>query len=371
MTKSKKLRKSPFVARRQRVVRKAGEAKVDALLVSRPEDVGYLSGFSGEDSCLLLGRGWAVLLTDGRFKEQAQAECPDVGLYVRKKGMVDAVREALKGRGVRRLGIQGGYVTVQFRDALAKKLKGVRIRAVGEVVSELRILKDDGEVRIIVQAARIAEKAFQELLALGKKWWVGRTERQLAAELEYRMRLLGADGPSFDSIIAVGPHGSLPHYRPGDTRVVDGQPVLIDWGAKVKGYCSDLTRVVLVGRIPPKLGEIYEVVRRSQAAGIAAARAGAALKSVDAAARKVIVDAGFGEQFVHSLGHGLGRQVHEAPGLAKLAKGRLRAGMVVTAEPGIYLPGVGGVRIEDDLLITATGCRRLTSLPRDIEAMRL
>jgi Xaa-Pro aminopeptidase len=353
------------------VVRKAAAAKVDALLVSRPEDAGYLSGFSGQDSCLLLGRGWAVLLTDGRFAEQAQVECPDVGLYVRKKAMTDAVREALKGHGARRLGIQGGYVTVQFRDALAKKLRGTRIRAVRELVSELRIVKDEEEVRAIVHAGRIAEKAFQELLSLGRRWWVGRTERELAAELEYRMRLAGADAPSFDSIIAVGPHGSLPHYRPGDTRVAAGQPVLIDWGAKVKGYCSDLTRVVFVGRIPPKLCEIYEVVRRAQAAGIAAARAGAALKAVDATARKVIVDAGFGEQFVHSLGHGLGRQVHEAPGLSRLAKGRLRAGMVVTAEPGIYQPGVGGVRIEDDLLITRTGSRRLTSLPRDIEAMRL
>jgi len=221
------------------------------------------------------------------------------------------------------------------------------------------------------RAIRIAEKAFKEMLALGAKGWVGRTERDLAAELEYRMRRLGADRPSFPTILAAGAHGSVPHYSPGSTRVRPGQAVLVDWGARADGYCSDLTRVVFTGTIPAKLREIYEVVRRAQEAGIAAIRSGVGCRAVDAAARRVIAEAGYGEQFGHGLGHGLGREVHEAPGLGKLSADRLKSGMVVTVEPGIYLPGIGGVRIEDDVLVTASSARRLSSLPRDIDAMRL
>ena len=224
---------------------------------------------------------------------------------------------------------------------------------------------------MIRKAVAAAEKAFRELLALGRKGWVGRSEGELAAELEYRMRLAGAQGPSFDTIVAVGPHASLPHYRPGATRVESDCLVLIDWGAKVGGYCSDLTRTVRVGRIPPRLAEIHGVVERAQAAGIRAVRSGIAAGSADRAARDVIEAAGYGKQFVHGLGHGIGLEIHEAPGLGRKAKARLRPGMVVTVEPGIYLPALGGVRIEDDVVVTPDGCRRLSSLPRDMESMTL
>ena len=364
-------RPRPFGGRRRAAARRARAAKVDALLVSRPQDVAYLSGFTGEDSLLVLGPGWARLITDGRFAEQAARECGDVEIEVRAGGVGEAVGRALKGRRVRRLGVQAGQVTVQFRDALAAKLPTKRIRPTTGVVAKLREVKDDGEVRAIRKAIRVAERAFKELLALGRRKWVGRTERDLAAELDYRMRLAGAEGPAFETILAAGAHGSLPHCRPGSTRIRGDRPVLIDWGARVAGYCSDLTRVVFIGKIPPRLGKVYEVVRRAQAAGIAAARAGASCRAVDAAARGVIAEAGFGERIVHSLGHGLGRQVHESPGLGRTAKTRLRSGMVVTIEPGIYLPGTGGVRIEDDVLILPGGCRRLTSLPRNVEAMTL
>ena len=357
--------------RRRSAVRKASAEKVDALLISRPEDVSYLSGFSGDDSLLLLAGSWVCLLTDGRFGEQAGRESGEIDVHVRKAGMPEALAKLLKGRRVRRIGVQGGHMTVGQLDSFVKACPGKRFKPVADPVGSLRMVKDDAEVRAIRKAIAVGERAFKELLATGAGHWIGRSERDLAAELEYRMRLAGADGPAFGTILAAGAHGSNCHYRPDSTRVRANQPVLIDWGARVGGYCSDLTRVVFVGKIPPKLGEMYEVVRRAQAAAIGSIRPGRRGSAIDAVARKVIADAGYGEQFVHSLGHGLGRQVHEAPGLGRKVKSLLRAGMVVTVEPGIYVPGLGGIRIEDDVLVTPGGCRRLTSLPRTIDAMRL
>ncbi|MFB3891932.1 MAG: aminopeptidase P family protein [Phycisphaerae bacterium] len=395
---------SKYSHRRARALRAAvRDAKrgLDAFLVSKVEDVGYLSGFTGDDSLLLVARGWACLLTDGRYDEQARAECPGVDVFVRKVGMPEAVayvvktlriancelripaegaKEPNEGKftihnpqftiRIRRLAVQADHFTIRAGEAYAKALGGgVRLIPVGDVTGALRQVKDDGEVRQIRKAIAAAQGAFKALLAQGAGAFVGRTERQVAAELDYRMRLAGADKPSFDTIVAAGPHASLPHYRPGGTRITRGTPVLIDWGAFVGGYCSDLTRVVFPGRIPPKLAEIYPIVQRAQKAGMAAVRAGASARAVDAAARSVIKKAGYDKEFVHGLGHGIGRQIHELPGVGRLAKVRLKAGMVVTVEPGIYLPGVGGVRIEDDVLVCPQGHERLSSLPTALEAM--
>ena len=369
MTRTMRLR--TYASRRRRAMGKAASEKVQALLVSRMEDVSYLSGFSGEDAYLLVGRGWACLLTDGRFGEQAPKECPGVEIHVRSKSLAIAAAEVLKGRGVRRLGLQSGHMTLSGRDALAKGVGERRPKPIGDLIDQLRTVKDAQEIRAIRKAIRIAEEALLSLLAGGKKAFVGKTERQIAAELDYRMRLAGADRPSFEPIVAAGANGSMCHYQPGSRRVREGDALLIDWGAMAGGYCSDLTRVLFMGRISAKLGEIYDVVLRAQAAGIAALRPGASCKTPDAAARKVIEAAGYGKQFVHGLGHGIGRQIHEAPGLSRTSTARLRAGMVVTVEPGIYLPGVGGVRIEDDVEITADGRRRLSRIPRTLSAMVL
>ena len=305
------------------------------------------------------GRAW----TDGRFGEQAGRECGDIETFVRTKAMAPSVAGVLKGRSVRRLGVQPGHMTLAQREAMGKVVSARRIRPVRDLVGELRLMKDPGEVRAIRRAVGMAERAFRQLIAAGRKGFFGRTERQVAAELDYLMRPEGADGPAFETIVAAGAHTSLPHYRPGNTRIRSGQAVLIDFGATAGGYCSDLTRVVFVDRIPPKLTTVYEVVQRAQAAGIRALQAGARCCDVDAAARKVIEAAGYGDQFVHSLGHGLGRAVHEGPSLARRVTQRLRAGMVVTIEPGIYLPGIGGIRLEDDVLIGPRGRRKLGSLP--------
>jgi len=355
-----------FASRRRAAARKAGGAKLDALLVTHPPDVGYLSGFSGDSSWLVLGGRWARLITDGRFGEQAEKECPDLEVDVRKGSLPAPVAAAIKGRGVRRLGFQKRRVSVAVREQLAGEISERRLRPAGGQISALRVVKDPHELKIIRRAVRIAEQAFAELIAAGVKGLVGRSEREIAAELDYRMRLAGADRPAFETIVASGPNGSNCHYRPADRRLGRGEALLVDWGASAGGYCSDLTRVVFMGTIPPELAEVYEVVARAQAAGIAACRPGTACKTPDAEARKVIESAGYGKQFVHGLGHGVGREVHEAPGLARGQKARLRAGMVVTVEPGIYLPGTGGVRLEDDVLVTSGGPRQLSSVPKGL-----
>jgi Xaa-Pro aminopeptidase len=358
-----------LAGRRRAVLRQAGcRGETAALLVSRPVDVSYLSGFTGDDSALLLGRGWSVLVTDGRYDEQAADECPGVELHVRRQGLPAAVAEALGGRNVRRLAVQADHLTLRWRCHLERHLGSRKLTGVDDVTGPLRAVKDDAEVRAIRRACRIAEEAFRQVTAGGAKALVGRSERDIAAELDYRMRLAGAEASSFETIVAAGANGSRPHHRPGERRVGKAEAVLIDWGARVAGYCSDLTRVVFTGRIPPKLVEVYEVVRRAADAAVARVRPGVACKTPDRAARDVIEDAGYGRQFVHGLGHGIGREVHEQPTLARRNGQRLRKGMVTTVEPGIYLPGVGGVRIEDDVLVTAGGRRRLSSLPTDLDA---
>lgn len=352
-------------------MRKIRAAGLHALLVSREVDVSYLTGFTGDSSYLLVAERWSCLLTDGRYDEQARAECGNIEINVRRKAMAPEVAKVIKGRNIRRLGVQAEHVTLAARKALAASVGEKRIRSTSQLVGRLRQIKDEFEIKAIRRAVRIAEKAFRQLIGPGARALVGRTERRVAAELDHLVRLAGADAPAFETIVAAGSHGSLPHYRPAGRKIRRGDAVLIDFGARAAGYCSDLTRVLFMGRIPRKLREPYEIVRRGQQAGIAAIRPGVGCKTIDAAAREVIAAAGYGERFAHGLGHGIGRVVHEGPGLGKSSSGRLRAGMVVTVEPGIYLPGVGGIRIEDDVLVTADGRRRLSTLPRAAASMVL
>ena len=359
-------------ARRRRALRKSAAAvRADGLLVTRVEDVQYLSGFTGEDSYLLVGRDASCLITDGRYSEQAGRQCGGIDVHVRTGRMVQAISAVLKGRRIRRLAFQAGHMTVRGRDALAAELGPRRIRPIDEVVADLRAVKDDAEVRSIRASVRVAERAFRGLLAGGVKTFLGRSEREVAAELDYRMRLAGAESPAFETVVAAGPNASLPHYRPASRKLRRGEAVLIDWGAKVNGYCSDLTRVVFPDTIPPKIAAVYKIVLAAQKAASAAVQASVSCKAVEAAARKVIAAAGYDRQFVHGLGHGIGLEIHEAPHVNRANDKRLRAGMVITVEPGIYLPGLGGVRIEDDVLVTRQGPQRLSSLPRALAAMTL
>lgn len=360
-----------YAGRRRAAMRSLAGAKVDGMVISRPADVTWLTGFTGDSTFLIMKRRWACLITDGRYTEQAEREAPGVELYTRKRSLQEATAGAVRGRGIRRLGVQADHLTVTAVEAFRKALGVRRVRPVADRLGQLRSVKDPGEIRAIRKAVRIAEAAFRDLIGRGARGLIGKTEREIAAELDYRMRCAGAEAAAFETIVAVGTHTSLPHYRPAGRKAAAGQPVLIDWGACVGGYRSDLTRVVFLDRIPPRLGEIYEVVRKAQAAGIAALRAGVWCRTADAAARAVIGAAGYEERFAHGLGHGVGLEVHEWPGMGRKAKTRLRAGMVVTVEPGIYVPGLGGVRLEDDVQVLAGRPRRLSTLPRDLSAMLL
>ncbi|MFW5732568.1 MAG: M24 family metallopeptidase [Planctomycetota bacterium] len=360
-------------ARRRRDAVKAmrREAKADAFLISRPEDISWLTGFTGEDSLALIGAMWAVLITDSRYAEQAGEECSGTEVLVRTQNVLPEIVEQLSQRKAGTLGIQSMHLTARTYQMLGKEIGRKSIASISDVIRKLRAVKDTAEIKAIRRSIAVAQDAMGDLLSQGRSAFVGRTEQELAAELDYRMRQRGAAGSAFETIVAAGENGSRPHYRPGARTIEPNDPVLIDWGALVEGYCSDLTRVVFTGTIRPELADIYQVVLRAQKAAIAAIKSGVACKTVDAAARSVIDDAGYGEAFGHGLGHGIGREIHERPHVAGRVDERLRSGMIFTVEPGVYLPGIGGVRIEDDVLVTAKGKRVLSSLPKDIEAMKL
>ena len=276
--------------------------------------------------------------------------------------LIDTVVKVIQTAKIRTLAIEGDSMTVAFCAELSEKLPEVDIVSTSNMVEQLREIKDKQEIAEIRQAIDIAERAFGVVRASLRP---ERTEKEIAYELENQIRLFGGACCSFTPIVGVGPRGALPHATLSDHRVGESAFVLIDWGAKGRLYLSDLTRVLVTGRIPPKLERIYGVVHKAQQAGIAAIRPGAVMKDVDATARKVIEDAGFGKRFGHGLGHGIGLQIHENPRLAANQERELKPGMVVTVEPGVYLPGWGGVRIEDDVLVTRTGHEVLSTIPSD------
>ena len=263
-----------------------------------------------------------------------------------------------------RAGFDDGHMSVRTHEKLAEKAAdGVELVAAGGAVEELREVKDAEELERIAAAQELASAALELVLERGL---AGRTERAVALELEQEMRQAGATGPSFASIVAAGPHGALPHAMPRDVEIPAGQLVVLDWGALLDGYCSDCTRTVATGPLDDEAREAYQLVWRAQQTGLDAVRAGAGCRAVDAAAREVIADAGFGEEFGHSLGHGVGLEVHEGPTLSMRSEGDLKAGNVVSVEPGVYLPGKFGIRIEDLVGVTADGADVFTRLPKDL-----
>jgi len=360
--------KDRYSGRRERLRRWLRKARADALLVTDFTNVAYLTGFSGDDSYLLLDGRREVIVSDGRYTTQLDEECPGLDRFIRPTGMtmLEATTKVLRSARVRRLAIEGDAMTVSARDRIAEKLPRLEIESTSAVVEQLRRIKDQDEVAAIRVAIRCAEKAFAVLRASLRP---ERNEKQVADELEHQMRVFGAQGAAFPSIVAVGARAALPHARPGKATIGSNDLVLVDWGADAGPYKSDLTRVLITGKISPKLERIYRVVLKAQREAIAAIRPGVAVSDVDRAARHVIEKEGFGRYFGHGLGHGVGMQVHEAPRLGPKMSGSLRPGMVVTVEPGIYLPGWGGVRIEDDVLVTRSGHEVLTGVPKQLEEM--
>lgn len=360
-----------------------GASGLDAMLVTDLINVRYLSGFSGSNGALLVfaddsnDRG-AVLATDGRYRTQAAEQAPDLEIAIER-----ALGRYLVGRaadaGVGKLGFESNVVTVDGFDALTGELDERKaatelVRAAG-TVEALREVKDAGEVALLRLACEAADAALTDLVGRGGLR-PGRTEREVSRELEALMLDHGADAVSFETIVAAGPNSAIPHHRPTGAVLAAGDFVKIDFGALVAGYHSDMTRTFVLGKAGKAADwqlEIYRLVADAQRAGREALRAGAALRDVDAAARKLIVDAGYGEQFGHGLGHGVGLQIHEAPGIGATSAGTLLAGSVVTVEPGVYLPGRGGVRIEDTLVVpgkssetTGHAPELLTRFPKEL-----
>ncbi|MCC7407769.1 MAG: aminopeptidase P family protein [Phycisphaeraceae bacterium] len=354
-------------ALRRRMATWGRTAAGTALLVSNPRDIRYLTGFCGDDSWAVVTAksGKVVVISDFRFEEEIEHSAPQVAAVMRKKALWDELPGVCAKLGVKRLAVQQDYLCVGERAKIAAVLPKVRLMEVDDGLIQQRAVKDQDEVALIRRGVKIQQEAMRRTIA-----WVkpGRTEQEVAAYLEYQMRLLGADGPSFPTIAAADANASLPHAVPGTRKVKKGGILLVDWGARVQGYCSDLTRVYALGKMPAKMREIYPIVLEAQVAAIEAVAPGRRMADVDEVARKIIRDAGYGERFGHGLGHGIGLDIHEQPTLSRRGVGVLQPGQIVTVEPGIYLPGVGGVRIEDDVLVTSKGKRVLSDLPKSLES---
>ncbi|GEL24033.1 X-Pro dipeptidase [Pseudonocardia sulfidoxydans NBRC 16205] len=357
----------PFGARRDRLRALLGAAGVDALLVTALVDVRYLTGFTGSNAALLVaadGEARSRFCTDGRYVTQSAEEVPDLETVV-DRGSVLALARRAPGLGITRLGFESDVVTVDGLTAVDAASEGVELVRAPGLTPGLRAVKDDVEIAALRTACAVADAALADLVAAGGIA-AGRTEREVALDLENRMRGHGASGPAFETIMAAGAHSAIPHHSPTDAPLRRGDLVKIDFGAIVDGYHSDTTRTFVLGPAAGWQRDLHDLVARAQRAGCAALAPGAAVAAVDAAARDVVVAAGQGERFVHGLGHGVGLEIHEAPWLSSGGAGELAAGMVVTVEPGVYLEGRGGVRIEDTLAVLDGGTEPLTLAPHEL-----
>ncbi len=352
--------------RRERIRRFLFENDLDAFLATNVINVTYLTGFTGDSSYLIVAPGRELLVSDGRYTEQLGEECPGLPLHIRPPAqkITEAAVEALGKLPFRRIGFESAHVSVSEFEKLKASLPVIDWKPCEEVVEKLRVRKDPSELAAIREAIGIAESAFARFRAELKP---ADAEKELGDRMELLIRASGGSCSAFTPIISVGERAALPHAPLTQKRVGEGELLLVDWGARGRLYRSDLTRTLAVRRISPKLEEVYELVLRAQTRAIERLRPGVVAQDVYAEARAVFDDAGFGPLFSHGLGHGFGLEIHEAPGLRPANETVLEAGMVTTIEPGLYFPGWGGVRIEDDMLITDDGCERLSSLSRDLE----
>jgi Xaa-Pro aminopeptidase len=356
--------------RADRVAAKLAERELDALLVTNLVNVRWLTGFSGSNGLALVGPGdQRLFLTDFRYLTQSAEQLDDGWRREIAPEILPAATAFVGGDGAPvKLGFDDATMSVKDHAALAEKVaEGVELVPAGGLIEELRAVKDPGELDKIRAAAKLADAALTEVLSRGL---AGRTERDVALDLEMTMRKAGAEAASFPPIIASGEHSALPHAEPRDVEIPAGTLVTIDWGAQLDGYASDCTRTFATGELDPRDREIYDLVLRAQEESLAAVRAGAGGREVDAVARDIITAAGHGEHFGHGLGHGVGAEVHEAPRLSQRSEATLERGQVVTVEPGVYVPGAVGVRIEDLAIVTDDGAEVLTGLPKDLQIIQ-
>jgi Xaa-Pro aminopeptidase len=361
-----------YRGRQQRLRSALQVQKLSALLVTHLPNIRYLTGFTGSSAALVVpAKGPALFFTDGRYTEQASDEVKGAKVKIATSGALRVAAEYLSSQRRWTAGFEAQKVAVSDFQAI-KKMVGIPLAPTTEVVERLRWIKDAGELNIIRSAINLASKVFD---AVVPEIVPGVLESALAAEIEYMSKRLGAEGMSFETIVAAGKRSALPHGRASNAPVAAKGFVIFDFGVIVNGYCSDMTRTVHVGRTGKRAERVYNAVLEAQLAGIKAVKAGVETSQVDQAARKVLENAGLGGYFTHSTGHGVGLEIHESPGLRKKPKAvgtkkvkadRLEAGMVITIEPGVYIPGWGGVRIEDMVLVTDSGCEVLTPTAKEL-----
>jgi len=336
------------------------ERELDSLLVTDLTNVRYLTGFTGTNGACVVTPEKRLFLTDFRYVEQAEDQVAEFERLPAGRDMAADLAAHLDGRA----GFDDAHLSVRTHSKLAEKVgEGVELVAAGGVVEKLREVKEPDELARIAEAARLATSVLEEVLGRGL---AGRTEREVALDIESSIRTGGGEDPSFPAIVASGAHGALPHAEPRDVKIPAGVLVVIDWGAKVDGYCSDCTRTIATGPLESEAEGVYELVRSAQSDALAAVGGGASARDIDAVARDMIDAAGHGEHFGHGLGHGVGLEVHEGPRLTKQTDDVLAAGNVVSVEPGVYLPGEVGVRIEDLVAVTDDGADVFTSYPKEL-----
>ena len=345
---------------------KMAEASVDAFLVSKPENWRYLSGFTGDSGVLVVTRQEAFIFTDSRYTEQAQEEAPRFTVVETSQDK-DAVKETILGLSARKIAFEKEHVSYSVWEQLKERFPDQELLGVSGWVEDLRQKKTPEEIEYITRAQEIADNAFALITQSVK---AGVREIDLALELEFTMRKMGSDGVAFPVITVSGVRSSLPHGQPSEKRLEPGDFVTFDFGARFRGYCSDMTRTFVVEPLDQRHREIYETVLRAQLTALEAVRPGIPAKEVDLAGRKVIEEAGYGQYFGHAIGHGVGLNVHEGPRVGKKGETILEPGMVITVEPGIYIPGFGGVRIEDLVLVTEDGKRILSSSPKELTVLK-
>lgn len=337
---------------------------IDAALITDNLNVRYISGFTGSFAITLITRKSAFLLTDSRYIEQAAQECPGFSIERIEGSWIPYVQQLVKTIKPHRVGFEDNTLSYNEWNRLSAGLSAGQLVPVNDPIGRLRMVKDSDEIAAIREAARIADSAYEHIVRNIKP---GLSERDIALEIDCFMRKNGADKEGFDTIVAFGTRSALPHAKPTDKRIAEGGLIVMDFGAVYAGYHSDITRTVVLGIADKRQEEIYSIVLEAQSRAISAIRPGLAGGDVDSIARDYIKDCGYGENFGHGLGHGLGLAIHDGKILAKGSDIILQPGMVVTVEPGIYIPGWGGIRIEDDVLVTDTGHELLTRSPKVLE----
>ena len=348
------------LARVARLEQRVGERELDALLITDLVNLRWATGFTGSSGAALVGPGRRVFVTDFRYLTQSAEQVPDFHREIARSDLLAGVAATIDGP--LRLGFDDATMSVKSHAHLRELLgPDVELVEAGGLVEELRAVKDADEIAAIRRAAELADAALEIVLSRGL---VGRTEREVALDIEIEQRRLGAEGSSFPPIVAFGAHGALPHASPRDEVIPEGTLVVIDWGCRLNGYCSDCTRTYATGELDVRDRAVYDLVLEAQEAALAAVRPGPTGRAVDAIAREIIEAAGHGEHFGHGLGHGVGLDIHEGPRLSTTGETALAAGMVVTVEPGVYVPGTVGTRIEDLVVVTEDGYEVLSTLPK-------